>query len=246
MTERQREFFELMKELGIHQRPDRFAYYFKRFFAGYDFKGKRVLDIGGGIGRLSFYAAASGASDVICLEPETAGSTSGVITEFERIRQRGKFENCRISPKTFQEFAAENPPPFDVIVSNASINHLAEEAVVDLLTNPVSMATYQTLIRQFAELLVPGGRVIIADCCRNNLFGDLGLRNPFCTSIEWFKHQNPSTWRRLFEREGFTLLRKEFQTFNAFGDVGKVLLGNPFFAYVYGSLFILDFQKKVS
>ena len=47
-------------------------------FDGVDLSGKRMLDIGGGSGIYSFYAACAGAREVICLEPEAAGSMSGV------------------------------------------------------------------------------------------------------------------------------------------------------------------------
>ena len=37
---------------------------------------------------LSFYAASSGAADVICLEPEAAGSTSGSHLSFEETKKQ--------------------------------------------------------------------------------------------------------------------------------------------------------------
>src|SRR5438105_1775838 len=55
-------------------------------FCGVEFEGRRVLDIGGGEGVYSFYAAASGASEVVCLEPEAAGSIGGETDMFSRIR----------------------------------------------------------------------------------------------------------------------------------------------------------------
>jgi 2-polyprenyl-3-methyl-5-hydroxy-6-metoxy-1,4-benzoquinol methylase len=60
-------------------------------FRDIDFDGKRVLDIGGGDGVYSFYAAAMGAAEVVCLEPEAAGSTAARCASSSAARPR-----CRI------------------------------------------------------------------------------------------------------------------------------------------------------
>ncbi|MBU1962833.1 MAG: class I SAM-dependent methyltransferase [Gammaproteobacteria bacterium] len=236
------EFFYIMQRLGIHPHPDRYKYYFKQFFHGYNFEGKRVLDIGGGSGVLSFFAAANGAKDVVCLEPEDAGSTSGASKVFTQIKSAGGYLQASILPITFQEYVNGDVGKFDLIVSNASINHLNEDAVVDLQTNPESLALYCDIVQQLREVLTPGGALIIADATRRNFFGDLGLKSPVCTTIEWHKHQNPAFWIKLFRDCGFALVRKEYQTFNVLGDWGKLILGNAIFSYFYGSLFILEFK----
>jgi len=238
------EFFELMQRYGIHSCPNRYKYYFKQFFRGYSFEKKRVLDIGGGTGQLSLFAAANGASDVVCLEPEDSGSTSGVTTIFNKLISEGGYKQINILPIIFQDYVSRDVGNFDIIVSNASINHLDEDAVIDLQTNTKSVARYKALVRQMYDILIPSGVIIIADVTRRNLFGDLGIKSPICKSIEWQKHQNPRFWRELFEEAGFKLVRKEYQTFNVFKDFGRYILGNPVFSYIYGSLFILEFRKE--
>ncbi len=59
--------------------------YLKYLFEGVDLDNSRVLDIGGGNGVFSFYAALNGAEEVICLEPEEAGSRSSMQSKFERM-----------------------------------------------------------------------------------------------------------------------------------------------------------------
>lgn len=42
-----------------------------------------MLDIGGGVGLFSFYAACCGASHVACLKPESEGSSPGMVDQFQ-------------------------------------------------------------------------------------------------------------------------------------------------------------------
>jgi len=53
--------------------------YLSVLFKGIDFNGKSFLDIGGGTGVFTHYAATSGATRSICMEPEFDGSTSALI-----------------------------------------------------------------------------------------------------------------------------------------------------------------------
>lgn len=237
------EYFELMRDLGVHKNPKRFKYYYEQFFRGYDFKGKRMLDIGGGSGLLTFYAVAHGADEVICLEPENAGCTSGIGSVFEKIKIAGSYKKANLLEQTFQEYQINQGIYYDIITSNASINHLDESAVIDVNVNMVSMNSYKLLVKKMYDILTPGGALIIADVGRKNFFNDIGLKSPICKTIEWYKHQNPEFWTKLFESVGFVLKRKEYMTFNVLGEFGKKLIGNPLFSYFYGSLFLLEFRK---
>ena len=50
-------------------------FYLKYIFGPIDFAGRTMLDVGGGSGVFSFYAACKGARRVACLEPEGDGSS---------------------------------------------------------------------------------------------------------------------------------------------------------------------------
>jgi FkbM family methyltransferase len=68
------------------------------FFGNIDFSNKNFLDIGGGIGLHSFYAASKGARQVICLEPEADSTEGQVTTKFNSIN---KVLNYQCSIKEF-------------------------------------------------------------------------------------------------------------------------------------------------
>src|SRR5215468_7528117 len=55
-------------------------------FDGIDLRDREVLDIGGGSGLLAVYAAVCGARSAVCVEPEGAGSSSGMRSRFERFK----------------------------------------------------------------------------------------------------------------------------------------------------------------
>jgi hypothetical protein len=120
---------------------------------------------------------------------------------------------------------------------------LDEDAIIDINSNAESRYRYKIIAEKIYNMLNTKGTLIIADIGPRNLFNDLGLKSPICKTIEWHKHQNPRFWKRLFEDTGFILVRKEYQTFNVLKGIGKILLGNFIFSYIYGNLFILEFKK---
>lgn len=211
-------------------------------FAGVDFENKAVLDIGGGAGLLSFYAAAQGARSALCLEPEVDGSTPGVLEQIARLKQALGRQNVEFKPVTLQAFEAEGEK-FDVVVLHASINHLDEAACINLLREPQSRAAYRELFAKIFALSNKGAKLIISDCSRYNFFALLGLRNPFVPTIEWHKHQAPQVWAELLAEVGFVNPRISWRSFNRLGNFGRVLLANRFAAYFLESNFCLRMEK---
>jgi 2-polyprenyl-3-methyl-5-hydroxy-6-metoxy-1,4-benzoquinol methylase len=67
-----------MLERDGHRNPPAFAHTLANMFRGIDFAGKRVLEIGSGRGLLAIYMGMRGAQ-VLSMEPEMVGATSGVI-----------------------------------------------------------------------------------------------------------------------------------------------------------------------
>ncbi len=63
-------YLSVMVKTGLYPNKNNLKVFLNTLFKGIDFENKRVLDIGGGRGLLSLYAACKGAREVICLEPE--------------------------------------------------------------------------------------------------------------------------------------------------------------------------------
>lgn len=202
-----------------------------------------ALDIGGGVGILSFYLASQGANKVICLEPEAAGSTEGVTSEFDMLqRDVPNGDRVVLENTTFQRYDPAETK-FDYIVSANSINHLNEPACIDLKSNGESYETYLSYFRRIYDMLESGGRFIATDCSRYNLFGDLGLTNPFARDIEWEKHQSPYQWRDMLMEVGFVEPKIQWTAYNVLGSFGRLVMNNPVVSYLMLSHFRLRVQK---
>ena len=218
--------------------------FYERFFDGVDLVDKEILDIGGGVGLASTYAIVKGASKAVLLEPECDGSSANMLDRANALVQEMGFES-RVEPlnSTFQDFLAGSRM-FDIIVMEASINHLNENAVQRLDFDPEARDEYLLLISKMYDLLRPGGVVILSDCGKRNFFGDFGLRNPFTPTIEWQKHQQPSTWAKLFSQMRFTKSSLKWGVHATLGKIGRVLMGNRAIFYFLSSYFILTMTKS--
>lgn len=195
-----------MLERDGHRNPPAFAHMLSNMFGGIDFAGKRVLEIGSGRGLLAIYMAMRGAH-VLSMEPELVGATSGVIAQQEaRVRALG-LTNVAVLNADFNTWDPAGRR-FDVIVSNASINHLYVSAH-HAQRHEETYAAYLQIARRVRELLVPGGTFVATDACRYAFFSAfraLGIRRPWQwkrSSVDWRYHQNPSRWKRIFREAGF-------------------------------------------
>ena len=179
---------------GLYSNVRNLRRYLAWLFAGVDLRGKRFLDVGAGQGLYSLYAAAQGACAVVALEPQAAGSRQGANARMQNLAQEWGL-SLRHLPEDLEAHAADHGD--DVILLHNVINHLDEPATVDLLTAEPARQRYRALGGALYGLTAPGGRVVIADSARRNLFGDLRLKNPISPTIEWAKHQQPRTWSGL-------------------------------------------------
>src|SRR5687767_595959 len=101
---------------------------------------KEVLDVGGGRGLLTFYAAAIGAKKAVCFEPEKDGSRSGMTKGYHDLRMNfpASFP-VELVPITLQEYMQQACAEIDdVVIMNNSINHLTEEVCIHFLKNRAS------------------------------------------------------------------------------------------------------------
>jgi hypothetical protein len=166
-----------------------------------------VLEVGGGSGLLTLWAAVHGAR-VVCLEPESAGSTSGVGRLFAALRScMGATVDARMLSQTLDDHLARSERRFDVVVMANTVNHLDEHHCSRLHSDASARATYLALLGRLYDRINAGGYLLLTDCSRSNLFNDVGLRSPFMPTIEWDKHQSPYLWDSLLQEVGFQRAR---------------------------------------
>jgi SAM-dependent methyltransferase len=171
-------------------------------FAGIPIAGCRVLDVGCGVGALTVWAALHGASHVVGLEPQLAGSTPGSSASLARvIDDFDLHDNVKLEHVPLDSYQGSGE--FDLAILNAAVNHLNEAAVVRLHRDESAVAEYVTALQPLRELLRTGAFVIVADCARRSLWEAIGVQGPWTRGIEWEKHQQPHTWIDVFRRAGF-------------------------------------------
>src|SRR5688572_2298926 len=94
-------YFRVVKDLG--KSPKQWQRYMEMLFDRVPLKGERVLDVGGGGGLISFYAAVSGATEVLCLEPSAAGSNPTMEQSFRALAEGLPQSKVKLDPRTFQQ-----------------------------------------------------------------------------------------------------------------------------------------------
>lgn len=200
-------FGRIVAEDG-HDEAERFLWGMDRFFRGIPLEGKDVLEIGSGRGLTSFYMALAGARTVVSMEPGLAGAKSRVRDILEgRVAALG-LPQVELLADDFNRWEPADRR-FDVIVSQASINHLCESPH-HALSDRATYDRYLTAVRKMHDLLVPGGVACVSDACRYGFFmfaKHLGIRRPWNSrrlTVNWRIHQNPGTWSRIFSDAGFS------------------------------------------
>jgi SAM-dependent methyltransferase len=164
-----------------------------------------MLEIGCGDGTLCLWACLQGAQEVVGLDAhpgdarEVAGHSAPNVKTNQVLPPPGK-----ISPCTFENYTPADRT-FDIVLSMASINQLDEKSCIRLLESRQAVRAYEGIFRRVARMMKPGGKLIIVDAGRRNVFDDLGLRNPMLPGVEWFKHQQPEDWVSLLQNCGFGL-----------------------------------------
>ena len=227
---------------GLYPSRGNLRFHLKTLFKDVVLENKRVLDIGGGSGLHSFYAACMGAKEVVCLEPEVEGSRSGVGAKFKKLSGILGHHHVKFEPVTLQAFAPKGRK-FDLILLHNSINHLDETACINLMNDETSRAIYLSIFLKLGSLSNRGARLIICDCSRYNFFALLRIKNPFASTIEWHKHQAPEVWADLLGEVGFVNPSVKWTSFNTLRAFGSILFGNKILSYFLRSDFCLMMEK---
>lgn len=238
---------------GLCRSKGYLASYLNYLFQGVSFTGRPMLDIGGGSGLYSFYAAIRGAKHIVCLEPEMEGSTKGTLEKFKQLSASLSLSNVSFQPVRFQEFDAGNQT-FDIILLRASINHLDEKACIKLQYDDDARKRYRLIFQKLSEIAAPNAKLIITDCSRYNFFASLGVRNPFAPAIEWHKHQSPEFWSNMLSDYGFINpkilwgldVEAYFSSFSGLQKISRLLFGNQFASYFLTSAFLLVMDRSIS
>jgi SAM-dependent methyltransferase len=158
--------------------------------------GGDALEVGAGDGLISLWLLHAGARSVISLEPEGDGATHGSLAAAARHRQVLAIPETRwqVRNETLQAFDPGGRR-FALILSKSSVNHLDEDACERILEDRRARDRYLDLFARLRDLLVPGGRLVLADCGRVNYWHVLLQRpSPWAPEVEWHKHQEPETW----------------------------------------------------
>lgn len=228
-------FFETAISNKSYSNKKNLKRYLSYMFNGLELKGRKLLDVGGGTGLLSLWAAVNG-SEAICLEPEDDGATHGVSLIFENMKKSISDNlNVNLYKSTVQSFIVENklssaPKLFDIVVLANTINHINEEAVMNIESNEAK-EFFNFYFKEMFDIINHNGVIIITDCDRKNFFDFIGMKSPFMPTIEWNKHQSPFLWKQFLANCGFKKIEITWTTPNSFGLIGRILFGNRLAAY---------------
>ena len=233
------EKYRIISEVMGYKKPVYYQEKCRFLFEGIALEGMRVLDVGCGPGELSLWAAIGGAEYVLGIEPESAGSSKGVLEKFNGLISKFGLNNCEANASFLE--GLKNEKPFDIVILYNVVNHLNEDAVVKLHRDESARQQYRKHIDTISQLMNEEGILILADCSRSNFWNSLHLKSPLVPSIEWEKHQHPKTWLALFQERGFALMDVRWSPLNR--SLLRRLTGNYLCSYLTSSHFVLRLQK---
>lgn len=236
-------YFQNIKKLKLTKSTIGLNAYLEGLFKEIVLNERTVLDIGAGAGIYSCYMAMNGAREVVSLEPEIEGSKNNYISNFEKLKKGLDLNNVFLKPVTFQSFENEDKK-FNTILLHYSINHLDENACINLKKSSEAQKIYEEIFNKLYLISNNDANIIIADCSNKNFFNSLGIKNPFVPAIEWHKHQSPEEWIKILEKVGFKNFRIEWVAPWQLGKVGNFFLGNKICSFFIHSHFIVYAKKQ--
>jgi hypothetical protein len=233
----------VLKECNIINSVHKFYQSTNDRFSGIDFRNKIVLDIGGGSGLYSFYSEIKGAKKVVCLEPLSDGSNNIMMGLFKTIKDKIKSKNVFMINDTIQNYITDDK--YDIVISQASINHLDEIACLNLNKNRKYYQRYLDIFEHIYYMMNNNGYLIISDVSNRNFWGDIGIRNPFVPDIEWKLHHSPKRWSEIALLAGFKIKKMEWRaTGRLIKYKNQIRYINKLLSYLLASQFDLYCIKK--
>lgn len=238
-------FFDIVVNKKLYSSKGNLKFYLNGLFENVDLSQKEVLDIGGGKGLVSLYAAVKGARRVVCLEPEEDGSRNGMISGYHNLRKElPESLPVELLPLRLQDYLQQaSSGKYDVVILNSSINHLDENACIHLRDADASYRTYVTIFKNVSRIMKDGGILIATDVSCKNFFNDIHVKNIFVPTIEWHKHQKPGTWAAVLKDAGFKNPKVKWPSLNRLRTPGRLLTANSFMSYLTRSYFQLTMEK---
>jgi len=237
-------YFIAVCQEGLFSSPENLKYYTNNLFRDIDFAGKAMVDVGGGSGRFSFYAACMGASKVVCLEPGASGFNPHAFEKFQKLADSLLLAQVRYEHVTLQKYDPGSDL-FDIILLHDSVNHLDAESCKNLQHDNCAIRGYRALFQKLYDMAREEAVLIITDNSRYNFFHLLHIKNPFVPTIGWEYHQPPQFWASLLSEVGFTSPVIRWTTPNRLHWFGRKLFGNPIASYFLTSHFCLSMTKTV-
>lgn len=238
-----RQAFEAMLVEDGHGDLERYCWAASRFFGDVDLRGKRVLEIGSGKGLTAMFMGLQGAASVVSMEPGLAGSRSGVLAvQQRRIAALGLGDVSELIDADFNTWDPAGRQ-FDIVVSQASINHLYESPH-HALKHRETYERYSAICGKVRSILADGGVFCVTDASRYGFFAmtkRFGIVPPWTkrrVSINWRIHQNAGVWRKILLGSGFSRTEIDYPVPYALRRLGPAV-ANPVANFFLRAAFII-------
>lgn len=239
-SRRIQEYFAIVEAEGVQRSLPNFKFYLNYLFRDVSFTGKSVLDIGSGSGYMGFYAACRGASELVCLEPETDGANPTLNKIFSQFQSRLPDAEVVKFPQTIQDYQGKKS--FDMILMHNSINHVIE-GCPDLRRDPMLQERARQVFAKVFGLCKRGACLLIVDNSRYHAFQLLGMKHPLVPHVGWRHHETPAFWIDLLKQVGFERKHLRWGSLNTLRGPGRLFMNNSLAAYILGLPFILTVRK---
>ena len=168
--------------------------------------GKRILELGCGLGHLALWWAVNGAEAVIALDEAAGhGAPVGVTNNLpEHIRELSLDNITRVIADAL-EFEFGNGK-WDIVIARNSLHHILP-TTDDTCYLTITKQRILGFLARIRDALVQGGTLILQERMRRNLsefYLPLGLPDPFKQQVvNKTYHRNPGYFAGLAEQAGF-------------------------------------------